>query len=302
MARLGELAGYISRQPLLSEALALKGGTALNLGFGPPKRLSVDLDFNYVGSLERGKMLKDRPRIEEAISSMANRAGYNVQKSSDSFAGRKFHLQYVSALGSLDRIEVDVNYLFRLPLKGTCALELWQPGEIDRPSLRAVSLEELLLGKLLAFFDRCAPRDLWDLAHLPDHALWVVASVPFRPFFIAMSATLEHPISSYGRQRPNRLVTARAIKDQLLPMLIAGDKPSRQNLINSSWSVAGKFCKLAPKETEYVKAIERGELSLGLLFKSHCEEAFVLAQHPALLWKLANVREHLSDSSGKKKS
>jgi len=44
VVRLGQLAGDIARQPVLSRALALKGGTALNLCFGPPRRLSVDLE------------------------------------------------------------------------------------------------------------------------------------------------------------------------------------------------------------------------------------------------------------------
>ena len=51
--RLGELAADIGRQPILSAALALKGGTALNLCFGAPRRLSVDLDFNYIASADR---------------------------------------------------------------------------------------------------------------------------------------------------------------------------------------------------------------------------------------------------------
>ena len=34
--RLGEFAADIGRHPLLSRVLALKGGTALNLMFGPP--------------------------------------------------------------------------------------------------------------------------------------------------------------------------------------------------------------------------------------------------------------------------
>ncbi len=43
--RLIGLLDDVNRHPLLSRVLALKGGTALNLGFGPPSRLSVDLDF-----------------------------------------------------------------------------------------------------------------------------------------------------------------------------------------------------------------------------------------------------------------
>jgi len=37
VVRLGELAGDIARHPRLGEALALKGGTPLNLAFGPPR-------------------------------------------------------------------------------------------------------------------------------------------------------------------------------------------------------------------------------------------------------------------------
>ena len=77
---------------LLSSALALKGGTALNLCFGTPTRLSVDLDFNYVGSEDRAQMLADRPHIEKAIYRIAQAIGYQVQQSKDQHAGRKlFH-------------------------------------------------------------------------------------------------------------------------------------------------------------------------------------------------------------------
>jgi hypothetical protein len=41
VVRLGEIAGDIARHPLLGEALTLKGGSALNLCYGPPRRLAV---------------------------------------------------------------------------------------------------------------------------------------------------------------------------------------------------------------------------------------------------------------------
>jgi predicted nucleotidyltransferase component of viral defense system len=146
VVRLGEMAGDITRHPFLGKVLALKGGTVLNLCFGPPKRLSVDLDFNYIGSLERSKMLEDRPEVEEAILELSRRQGYRPQRSADAFAGRKFFLRYPSVMGQDDRIEVDLNYVFRLPLVDPEFRELWQPGELDRIKVRAVGLEELLVG------------------------------------------------------------------------------------------------------------------------------------------------------------
>jgi hypothetical protein len=60
----------------LSGTLVLKGGTALNLAFGPPARLSVDLDFNCVGHVERERMLAARPEIERAVRSVAQANDY----------------------------------------------------------------------------------------------------------------------------------------------------------------------------------------------------------------------------------
>ena len=88
VARLGELAADIARHPFLGPALVLKGGTALNLCFGAPTRLSVDLGFNYVGQPGRERMLAERPRVEAAVEELARRRSYTVQRSADAFAGR----------------------------------------------------------------------------------------------------------------------------------------------------------------------------------------------------------------------
>jgi predicted nucleotidyltransferase component of viral defense system len=130
VGRLGDLAGDIMRHPFLGKALALKGGSALNLCFGRPQRLSVDLDFNYIGHAEREKMFEERPLIEAALVELANKRKFRVQKSAEAFAGRKFYLHYRSVLGSEDRIEVDLNFVFRVPLSGLESRELWQPGEL----------------------------------------------------------------------------------------------------------------------------------------------------------------------------
>jgi len=199
VVRLGELAADISRHPLLGEALALKGGTVLNLCFGTPERLSVDLDYNYIAHFEREKMLADRPQIETAVSELARRRGYGIQRSADAFAGRKIYLRYRSVLGPEERIEVDLNFLFRLPLAGTEIRSLWQPGELDHPKVRVIGQPELVTGKLLALLDRGAPRDAWDVAHLSASSVELLQSHGFRRKFIAMSAILQRPLSDYSR-------------------------------------------------------------------------------------------------------
>ncbi len=57
----------IAEDPILSRRLALKGGTALNLFHLDLDRLSVDIDLNYVGALDRVAMESDRPAVDAAI-------------------------------------------------------------------------------------------------------------------------------------------------------------------------------------------------------------------------------------------
>ena len=104
LIRLGGLAADIGRHPMLSRVLALKGGTALNLMFGPPARLSVDLDFNYIGHEDREAMQADRPGVERALVIIGKSQGFRTQQSRDAHAGRKIYLSYVSSAGTPDRI------------------------------------------------------------------------------------------------------------------------------------------------------------------------------------------------------
>ena len=169
--RLGELAADIGRHPLLSRVLVLKGGTALNLMFGSPARLSVDLDFNYIGQEDRVRMQADRPAVERAVAIIAEGQGYRVQQSRDAHAGRKIYLSFASSVGTPDRIEVDLNFLFRVPLGEVTTRPLWQPPRVANPEVRVVPLEELFTGKLRATLDRAMPRDLFDTIRLPGYAM-----------------------------------------------------------------------------------------------------------------------------------
>jgi predicted nucleotidyltransferase component of viral defense system len=297
VVRLGEFAYQVGIHSFLGKVLALKGGTALNLCFGAPGRLSVDLDFNYVGQADRAKMLEDRPRVESGLAQLASRLGYQVQQSREEFAGRKIFLRYRSVQGSPDSIEADINYLFRVPLAGIEERALWQPGKLDHPRIRLVSLEEVLIGKLLAFFGRCMPRDAWDLANLPREAADQVGTDLFRARFVALSATLAHPLNTYDLSRVHQAISDSNIANQLVPMLIVGAVPMRADLVEASWNLAGRFVELEPREHAYVVAVDHGDLPLEVLFPDQPNEAARLARHPALLWKIANVRAHLRRGS-----
>jgi hypothetical protein len=57
----------------------LKGGTAINLFYLDLPRLSVDIDLNYVGQIERGPMLDEKQKLVQAVNQVCRGLGYKVQ-------------------------------------------------------------------------------------------------------------------------------------------------------------------------------------------------------------------------------
>lgn len=298
--RLGEILASLSRHPLLGKWLALKGGTALNLGYGPPPRLSVDIDLNYVGGPAREDMLRDRPELERALETLINRMGYQVQRSRDDHAGRKLFLRYRNAGGGSDRIEVDLNFLFRLPLGDLQSIALWQPGDIERPRMRVVSAEELVSGKLCALLARAAPRDLFDAGRLPSRLASVWGTARLRRLFVATAGILDHPLHAYGPERLAR-VDDDVVRSQLHPMLLSGEEPTARELRESAWRVIAPLVDLDEAEREYTERLQLGELRPDLLFPGDPDLASRVARHPALLWKAQNARDHAARESAKGK-
>lgn len=65
--RLIDVLEFINTNTFLKNKLALKGGTAINLTFYDYLRLSVDIDLDYVGSVDREQMIIERGIIETKI-------------------------------------------------------------------------------------------------------------------------------------------------------------------------------------------------------------------------------------------
>ena len=119
LEKVGQLLGLLEAlcsHPFLDGKFALKGGTALNLFMFDVPRLSVDIDLNYVGAPDREAMLEERPMIEEAMQAVFGREDFDVRRVPVEHAGGKWSLRYEAASGQRGGIEVDLNYMYRVPL------------------------------------------------------------------------------------------------------------------------------------------------------------------------------------------
>jgi predicted nucleotidyltransferase component of viral defense system len=110
------LLDQLNRHPMLKGKWVLKGGTALNLFVFDLTRLSVDIDINYVGALEREAMLTERPKVEQAAQAVFSREGFTTKRVPTEHAGGKWRLSYQSYTGQNVNLEVDLNFMFRQPL------------------------------------------------------------------------------------------------------------------------------------------------------------------------------------------
>ena len=292
--RLTDILNDIFKHPFLSDALVLKGGTALNLFFGPPSRLSVDLDFNYIGVTDKVEMLNNRNRVENTVTSICEASGYFVQKSAYAHAGRKFFLGFMNIDGTRDRIEVDINYLHRQLLLPYCTRSAWTSDNSQNCSGKLTSIEELCAGKICACFDRTSPRDIYDMVRLPLIAGRKWNSSIMRSIIIAYTGVLPKPVSDYSKDILMRRVTREHFLKTLIPMLLVDDHPEFNSLISEAWKILETFTILNDDEQEFINRLQQGELLPELLFPDSKRLQELVKTNPPLLWKVQNAKKHSS--------
>jgi predicted nucleotidyltransferase component of viral defense system len=164
--RLLDVFQQIMSVPFLQERLVLKGGTALNLFcFEKLPRLSVDIDLNYIGALDREKMLEEKPLIVDAVGQIMSQNQFERHRAPMKHAGGKMVWFYPSLLGQRGSLEIDINFMYRQPL---FPIGLKSPNIESYKSLSGpvLDIHELAAGKLSALFDRSASRDWFDAHYL----------------------------------------------------------------------------------------------------------------------------------------
>ncbi|MCL6546556.1 MAG: nucleotidyl transferase AbiEii/AbiGii toxin family protein [Bryobacteraceae bacterium] len=280
--------------PFLRGRWALKGGTALNLFLFDVPRLSVDIDLNYVGSLGREQMAAERPKIEQALRAVFAREGFSVIRAPAEHAGGRWALRYQSALGQGGNLEVDLNYLFRMPL--------WEPSVTDsRPvasfqasSIPLLDIHELAAGKLAALLARNASRDLYDAHQMLTR--FPLERERLRIAFVVYGAINRRDWRTVSADDVK--ATPAEVRAQRMPTLRRGALAGTEHL--EAWVerlVAecreGLSAVLPLRDAERAfldRLLDQGEVDPLLLTR---DEALAerIRRHPALEWKALNVRQ-----------
>ena len=292
VAQLLELLAKFQQHPYLKKKLVLKGGTVLNLFYSDVQRLSVDVDLNYVGEEERMAMLADRSKIDQALQAVFTREGFSVKRIPEEHAGGKWRLRYPNAYGRTSNLEIDINFMYRVPLWPIAELDSTKVGGWQAKKIPIADFNELAAGKISALLSRRKARDLFD-----SH--WIMQSANLDPqrFRIALIV--------YGamNRKDWRTIHVEDINfetielvEQLFPTLRSGILPDKKNTVDFGRNLVENCRRLLAPFLQWNEA-ERHFLDLLLdqgvldptILTTNIQLQDRIRRQPLLKWKAIHI-------------
>lgn len=290
-----ELLEAIRSHPFLKERVALKGGTALNLFRFDVPRLSVDIDLNYIGAVDREGMLADRPKIEQALHAVCGRVGVQPRRVPVDHAGGKWRLNFNRVAGGTSTLEMDLNFLLRTPLWPVERVDSRPVGAFHATDVPVLDIHELAAGKLAALLSRSASRDLFDASQLLRGRGLDAAKL--RLGFVVYGGTSRKDWRTVSVD--DVFVDVAEADTMLLPLLRGNETPLRSDLarwtkalITDCHELLAMVLPLADREREFLERLNgKGEILPEVLTDDE-RLRDIVRTHPGLLWKALNVSQH----------
>jgi len=290
-----ELLEAIRSHPFLKERVALKGGTALNLFKFDVPRLSVDIDLNYIGAVDRDGMLADRPKIEQAFHAVCGRVGVQPRRVPSDHAGGKWRLNFNRVTGGTSTLEMDINFLLRSPLWPVERADSRAVGAFLATAVPLLDVHELAAGKLAALLSRTASRDLFDASQLLRGSGLDAAKL--RLAFVVYGGTSRKDWRTVSTDDVS--VDVAEADATLLPLLRGNDVPRRsalpqwtKTLAADCYELLAVVLPLADHEREFLERLNgKGEILPEVLTDDH-RLRDIIRTHPGLLWKALNVQQY----------
>ena len=305
--RLSNILNDLNNRPEFSGKLLLKGGTAINLLVFDLPRLSVDLDLDFSKNVSKEDMLAEREQINKALDSYFQQNGYRKTERSN-FTLDSLSLHYNTVTGSGDKIKLDINYHNRS--------HIFKPEvkSIEFPFIREnktsfvvnyVNPIELFAGKIKAFYERCKPRDIYDLFSLASSD--ILTSKEERDLLrksIVFYSSLGNPenkdMLKADPKQSIENVTFMEIRQQLLPMMHTNSgKYPMQEINDKVADFVSSLMKLEPSEELYLSNFYAGKYKPDLLF-SDKEILNNIQDHPIIIRTQQQITDSIFSDSIKK--
>lgn len=286
VCRLADVLKFMEEDELLSKCLALKGGTAINLTIFDLPRLSVDIDLDYCGSIDRDEMLADRDVITDKIRKYMTANGFVLSpKSKNYHALDSFVYEYVNCGGVKDNLKIEINYMLRCHALPVTRRRVKLPWSKEELTVLSVAPLEIFASKTVALLTRTAPRDLYDMHNMVRYGLFDESEEEMlrkcAVFYSAIGA--EQPPERFELNHIGR-VSHQQIKRDLDPVLRKGERFNLELVQQEVREYLSSILMPTKEEKLFWRAFSEGNFHPDWIFGQSNELASI-EKHPMALWK-----------------
>jgi predicted nucleotidyltransferase component of viral defense system len=263
---------------------ALKGGTALNFIYLDIPRLSVNLDFNFIGSLEKKEMRARREDIPKEIAVLAESLGYRMTKRPGSYIMERYVFRYKRLSGLPDSIRLEFNFLERVSFIRNVRRTFDHTFDLEKFKVNTYTIEEIAAMKTKAMAERLYTRDIFDMYGISKLKLNEIVLKKLMILYLLMTGKepdIEAVISRVKRYDDSE------ISRSMLQFLAKGREKSLDSALIKD--TVSDFYKrvfvLNDSEKQFLELIKSGKIDLKILFD---KEDFnpQAERHPGLIWAL----------------
>jgi predicted nucleotidyltransferase component of viral defense system len=285
VCRLTEFLRYFENHPLLSECLALKGGTAINLTVFALPRLSVDIDLDFSGDASLDEMKNGREKVTTALQQYLAAEDYHIgAKSKTHHSLDSFVCSYKNAAGNNDNLKVEINYSLRSHVLPLVRRPIETLGAFTPTNVLTLDAVELFAAKIAALIARTAPRDLYDVDGMVCRSLFDDSQLEMLRKCVIFYAAVSGDVSS-GILGLDRLasITDYRVRTELLPVIRKKERFDLSAAQKRVHDFLAPLLALTDDEKEFLSAFTGGHYRPELLFSG--DALGRVREHPMALWK-----------------
>lgn len=289
--RLEDILIFINEDVEVKDFLGLKGGTAINLIVFKMKRLSVDIDLDFLINLSREEMTERREIIRNRLKGYMALQGYQLSgKSRFSHALDSFVFSYNNLGGTGDNLKIEINYMNREhilpPVKRKSLIDIYE----KQTEIVILQDIELFGSKIKALLERSAARDFYDVFNMIDVELFKREELNLlRKSIVFYMALAQNESRTYSPEKIDK-IDFMQIKTELLPVIQRGTYFELETIKKTVKEFITNLMQLTVEEEKFLSEFKVGNYSPELLFS---DEKILerIKKHPMALWRVGNAQE-----------
>ena len=203
-------------------------------------------------------------------------------------------MSYESSITQSGNLEVDLNFMFRVPLWPIIPMDSKPVGSYQASAIPIPDIHEIAAGKIAALLARQASRDFFDVHLLLTQQKLNPAML--RLAFVLYGAMNRKDWRTVSSDDVN--FSAQELENSLIPVLKEDTQGEQDretwasNLVEECQEALSVVLPLAPNEIEFLdRLLDHGEIDSTILTTDTSLQHRIQRQ-PLLEWKAVNVRKH----------